>query len=57
MGRHPVASVAAELLGLALFAWIVARLERVAAALKPVRAGAGVLLLVGMAWFFLRLRE
>ena len=47
---------AAELLGLALFSWIVGRLERVAAALKPVRAGAGVLLLVGMAWFFLQLR-
>ncbi|MBI3698364.1 MAG: HupE/UreJ family protein [Acidobacteria bacterium] len=46
----------AELLGLALFAWILTRVERVAAALKPVRAGAGVLLVVGMAWFFLRLR-
>lgn len=45
-----------ELAVLGLFAWLLARLERAAARLRPIRAGAGALLLVGMAWFFLRLR-
>ncbi len=46
-----------ELLLLALFAWLLARLERAASQLRPIRAAAGVLLVVGMAWFFLRLRN
>ncbi|HYM11280.1 MAG TPA: HupE/UreJ family protein [Bryobacterales bacterium] len=49
--------VVTELLLLALFAWLLARLARAAQRLQPVRAGAGVLLVVGMAWFFLRLRN
>ena len=58
---HPLPVLAGvvmtELLLLALFAWVLARLERLAARLRPIRAGAGFLLLVGMAWFFLRLRN
>jgi hypothetical protein len=41
---------------LALFAWLLSRIERFAAALRPVRVGAGALLAVGLAWFFLRMR-
>jgi hypothetical protein len=41
---------------LALFAWLVGRVQRFAVALRPVRVGAGVLLAVGLAWFFLRMR-
>lgn len=48
--------VSTELLLLALFAWLLGRLARIAHRLQPVRAGAGALLLVGMAWFLLRLR-
>ncbi len=47
---------AAELILLGAFAWLVARVERMAAALRPVRAGAGILLAVGLVWFLLRLR-
>lgn len=47
---------AAEAALIAGFAWILGRIERAAAALRPIRIGAGALLVVGMAWFFLRLR-
>ncbi|MBI3666278.1 MAG: HupE/UreJ family protein [Acidobacteria bacterium] len=49
--------LAVEVALLALFAWLLALLKRGAAVLRPVQAGAGALLLVGMAWFFLRLRN
>src|SRR5262249_49477128 len=49
--------VLAELAILAVFVWLLARIERLASRLQPVRAAAGALLLVGMTWFFLRLRN
>lgn len=48
--------VFAELALLAAFAWLLRGLERIAARLRPIKAAAGLLLAVGMAWFFLRLR-
>ena len=42
---------------LVVFAVLLSRLTRVAAALKPVQAGAGLLFVIGMAWFILRMRS
>jgi HupE / UreJ protein len=57
---HPLPVLAGvvitEMLLLAAFAWLLSRLARVAHRLQPIRAGAGALLVVGMAWFLLRLR-
>ena len=47
----------AELALIALFAVIFARLGRFAAALRPVQVSASALLVIGMVWFFLRLRS
>jgi len=46
----------AEILLIALFAFCFSRISRVAAGLKPVQVAAGLLLGVGMFWFFLRLK-
>ncbi len=45
-----------ELILIAGFAWALARLARIAAALRPVQVGASLLLAAGMVWFVLRLR-
>ena len=42
---------------IALFALIFSRIGRFAAALRPVQVSASALLVVGMVWFFLRLRS
>ena len=42
---------------LLVFAVLLGRLNRVAAALKPVQVGSGVLFVIGMAWFILRIRS
>jgi hypothetical protein len=47
---------AGEILLIALLAWIFSRIGRVAAAFRPVQVSASILLVVGMTWFFLRLR-
>ena len=47
----------AELALIALFALIFTRIGRLAAALRPVQVSASALLVVGMVWFFLRLRS
>lgn len=49
--------VAAELLLIALLAWLFARLTRPLAALQPVRALSVILLFIGLGWFFLRLQN
>jgi hypothetical protein len=58
---HPLPVLAGvvvmEVALLAAFAWLLSRLQRLAAALRPVQVGAGVLLAVGLAWFFLRMRS
>ena len=46
----------AQLSLIALFALIFSRVGRFAAALRPVQVSASALLVVGMVWFFLRLR-
>ncbi len=50
-------AAAAQLILVALFAFAFSRLSRVAAALRPVQVSASALLVVGMVWFFLRLRS
>lgn len=47
----------AELALLVLFAWVLNQVRRMAARLRPLQAGAAVLLVIGMTWFFLRLRS
>jgi hypothetical protein len=47
----------AEIALIALFAFIFVRVGRVAAALRPVQVSASALLVVGMIWFFLRLKS
>ena len=47
----------AELALIALFAVIFARIGRLAAALRPVQVSASALLVIGMVWFFLRLKS
>lgn len=47
----------AELALIALFALIFSRIGRLAAALRPVQVSASALLVIGMVWFFLRLRS
>jgi HupE / UreJ protein len=47
----------AEVLLIGLFALGFSRIGRVAAGLRPVQVSAGVLLAIGMFWFFLRLRS
>jgi len=47
----------AEALLIGLFAFGFSRIGRVAAGLRPVQVSAGVLLAIGMFWFFLRLRS
>jgi len=42
---------------LVVFAVLLSQLKRVAAALKPVQVGSGLLFLIGMAWFILRMRS
>jgi hypothetical protein len=49
-------AVAAEAALIAALAFVLARLARFAAALRPVRVAASLLLVTGMVWFFLRLR-
>jgi hypothetical protein len=46
----------AEVLGIAILALFLSQLNRVAKALRPVQVEAAALLVIGMAWFFLRLR-
>ena len=46
-----------ELLLIALFAFCFSRVGRLAAGFRPVQVSAGLLLCVGMFWFFLRLRS
>ena len=46
-----------EMLLIAVFAYGFSRIGRVAAGLRPVQVSAGVLLAIGMFWFFLRLRS
>ena len=47
----------AEIALIALFALILSHVERIAAALRPVQVSASALLLIGMVWFFLRLKS
>jgi hypothetical protein len=47
----------AELALIALFALIFSRIGRLGAALRPVQVSASALLVIGMVWFFLRLRS
>jgi len=47
----------AQVVLIALFALIFSRIGRLAAALRPVQVSASALLVVGMVWFFLRLRS
>ena len=47
----------AQVILIALFAFIFTRIGRFAAALRPVQVSASALLVVGMVWFFLRLRS
>jgi len=60
-GYRPVyvlAGVAlAEILAVIVFALVFTRIMRVAAVLRPVQVSASVLLVVGMVWFFMRLRS
>jgi hypothetical protein len=50
-------AAAAQVILIALFAFVFSRLSRLAAALRPVQVSASALLVVGMVWFFLRLRS
>ena len=45
-----------ELLLIALFGFVFSRISRLAAGMRPVQVSAGLLLGVGMFWFFLRLK-
>jgi len=47
----------AELALIAMFAVIFARIGRLAAALRPVQVSASALFVIGMVWFFLRLKS
>jgi hypothetical protein len=47
----------AELLAIALLALVFSRIGRIARALRPVQVSASLLLVVGMVWFFLRLKS
>ncbi len=49
-------AAAAELCAIALFAIVFSRMEKLARALRPVQVSAGLLLVTGMVWFFMRLR-
>ncbi len=49
--------VAAEVAMLVVFAPLIGQLKRLAARLRPVQAGAVALLVVGLGWFLLRLRN
>ncbi len=46
-----------ELLALAVLALLLSRIGRIARALRPVQVSASLLLVVGMVWFFLRLKS
>jgi hypothetical protein len=46
-----------EIALIALFALILSRVMRIAAALRPVQVSASALLVIGMVWFFLRLKS
>jgi uncharacterized membrane protein (UPF0136 family) len=50
-------AVSAEIALIAILALLLSRLNRHLAALKPVPLCASVLLVTGMTWFFLRLRN
>jgi hypothetical protein len=50
-------AVLGEILVIALFALIFARIGKVAAALRPVQVSASLLLVIGIVWFVLRLRS
>jgi hypothetical protein len=50
-------AAAGELLLIGLFAFCFSRIARGAAIFKPVQVSAGVLLGIGMFWFFLRMRS
>ena len=60
-GYHAVyvlaGAVSAEIVLIAILALIFSYLEKLLAALKPVPVCASILLVTGMAWFFLRLRS
>jgi hypothetical protein len=47
----------AEIALIVVFALILSRVARIAAALRPVQVSASALLVVGMVWFFLRLKS
>jgi putative Ca2+/H+ antiporter (TMEM165/GDT1 family) len=49
-------AVLAELLAIAILAFIFSRLSRIARAARPLQVSASALLLFGMVWFFVRLR-
>ncbi len=46
-----------EILVIAILAFVFSRLARLASVLRPVQASASALLVVGMVWFFMRLRS
>jgi hypothetical protein len=50
-------AVSVELALIVTFGLIFARIGRVAGALRPVQVSASALLVIGMVWFFLRLRS
>jgi hypothetical protein len=50
-------AILAEVAAIAILALLMSRLGKLLAALKPVPVCASVLLVNGMAWFFLRLRN
>jgi hypothetical protein len=49
-------AVVTEAVLIAVFALIFSRIGRVAAAFRPVEVSASALLVMGMVWFFLRLK-
>ncbi|MGA2773005.1 MAG: hypothetical protein ABSG26_19530 [Bryobacteraceae bacterium] len=51
------AAAAAEMIAIAIFALVFSRLKWVARALHPVEVSASALLVFGMVWFVLRLRN
>jgi len=50
-------AAAAEIIAIAIFALVFSRVSRVARALRPVQVSASALLVFGMVWFVLRLRN
>jgi hypothetical protein len=50
-------AAAAEIIAIAILALVFSRVKRLARALHPIEASASALLLFGMVWFVLRLRN